>query len=230
DDSLFIADLASRGSTGLAHTGVIYQIKTVHPVAVAPVLTAPSGTVSNPVTVSWQPVSGAASYQVWVSDLTAHVDYAFFQSGITGTSVSAGSLTPDHLYRVMVRAVDASGVGPWASGLFHVASSLAAPVINNPTGNPPTITWQAVAGATSYNLRIDDLTAGQSWLVWQPGLTGTSYTANTLTAGHAYRVWLQAVDASGGGPWSAFNFTAGAPAATVVTGPTGTVGNPPTVT
>src|SRR5207237_173456 len=88
------------------------------------------------------------------------------------------------------------------------------------------VTWQAVAGATGYNLRVDDLTAGASYFVWQPGLTGTSYTATTLTAGHACRVWLQAVNASGGGPWSAFNFTAGAPAATVGTGPPGPAGLP----
>src|SRR5205814_257793 len=68
----------------------------------------------------------------------------------------------------------------------------------------------------------DDLTAGVSYAVWQPGLTGTSFTVNTLTPTHSYRAWLRAVDANGGGPWSAANFSAAAPlAAPVIRNPAG---------
>jgi hypothetical protein len=43
--------------------------------------------------------------------------------------------------------------------------------------------------------------------VWQAGLTGTSFTATTLSPNRSYRLWLQAVDGNGGGPWTAVNFS-----------------------
>src|SRR4029077_11275599 len=88
---------------------------------------------------------------------------------------------------------------------------------------PPTITWQAVSGALSYTLRIDDLTAGVSYFVWQAGLTGTSFTVTTLIPNHSYRAWVQGVDSSGGGPWSAAaNFSvASTLTAPVITAPFG---------
>src|SRR5207248_7635604 len=87
----------------------------------APTITAPRGTVANPVTVTWLPPIGARSYQVWLSDLTAHIDYAFFQAGVTGTSLSVGSLTPGDLYRVMVRSVDDSGYEPRGTAPLNFA-------------------------------------------------------------------------------------------------------------
>jgi Fibronectin type III domain len=127
-----------------------------------------------------------------------------------GTSFTVTTLTPNHNYRVWLQAVDSNGGGPWSAANFSVASPLAAPAITGPVGtvpNPPTITWQPVSGALSYTLRIDDLTSGVSYFVWQTGLTATSFTANTLAAGHHYRVWLQGVDVYGGGPWSSLDFS-----------------------
>src|SRR5262249_12356316 len=187
---------SAAGSTAAAFT-------VTSPLA-APVITAPFGSVTNPPTITWQAVSGALSYTLRIDDLTARVSYFVWQMGLTGTSFTATTLTPNHSYRAWVQGVDSNGGGPWSAANFSVVSPLAAPGILNPVGNPPTITWQAVTGATSYNLRIDDLTTGVSYAVWQPGLTGTSYVAATLTAGHSCRVWLQAVDANGGGPWSSF--------------------------
>ena len=67
---------------------------------------------------------------MWVSDLTAHVDYAFYRAGVTTTSLVVNPLTPGDVYRVMVRADDAGGnPGPWAAALFSVTSGLAAPTL-----------------------------------------------------------------------------------------------------
>src|SRR5207249_3903030 len=142
----------------------------------------------------------------------AHVNYFAWQTGITVTSVAAASLAPNHSYRLWLQAADADGGGPWTAVNFSTLAELAAPIGTTPAasaavGSPPTITWQAVAGALSYNLRIDDLTAEISYFVWQAGLTGTSFAATTLSPNHSYRLWLEAVDADGGGPWTAVNFT-----------------------
>src|SRR5262249_52966931 len=149
---------------------------TVNPfVTAAPVVTP---TVINPFTVmlGWLAVPGATSYQLRLDDLTSHVSYALWQTGLTGTSFQVNALTPLHSYRAWLDGVTALSSGPWNAADFSMLSPLSAPVITGPTGsvaNPPTITWQTLAGASSYTLRIDDLTAGASYFVWQTGLTGT---------------------------------------------------------
>src|SRR5205807_725566 len=129
--------------------------------------------------------------------------------------------------RAWMRAVDANGGGPWSAANFAVASPLAAPVITAPAGavaNPPTVAWQAVPGAATYQLRIDDLTTHTDYAVWQGSLTGTSFTVTTLVPGHSYRAWLHGVDANGGGPWSASNFAVSAGAGTPAASPAPTAG------
>src|SRR5205814_400362 len=130
--------------------------------------------------------------------------------GITGTSVSAGTLTTAHVYRVMVRGVDANGPGPWAGGLFNVAG-LTAPVITSPSGtvpNPVTVSWQAVAGAASYQVWVTDLTAHVDYAFWRDGVTTTSLVLDPLPVRHRYRLMVRAVDAGGNlGPWGAELFS-----------------------
>src|SRR5207248_3536012 len=172
----------------------------------APTITAPAGTVANPVTVSWQAVAGAATYDVWVTDLTAHVDYAFYRAGVTATSLVIAPLTPNHVYRVMVRGEDASGPGPWGAALFSVLG-LTAPVVTAPGGavpNPVTVAWQAVAAAAGYDVWVSDLTAHVDYAFYRAGVTTTSLVVNPLTPGDVYRVMVRADDAGGNpGPWAA---------------------------
>src|SRR5207245_3243724 len=140
---------------------------------------------------------------------------------------------PNRSYRLLLQGAGGSGGGPSFAVNFSTLSDLTGPVVTAPAANaavanPPTIAWQAVTGATGYNLRIDDLTAGVSYAVWQPGLTGTSFTVTTLTPNRSYRASLQAVDAYGGGPWMAANFSVASPlTAPVITAPIGAVANPP---
>src|SRR5262249_59976605 len=90
---------------------------------------------------------------------------------------------------------------------------ITAPSPNAAVSNPPTITWDAVASAISYQLRIDDVTAGsaQSYLFWDGNVTVTTYQVPGLTPTHRYRAWLRAIYPTFGGAWIDRNFSIAAP-------------------
>ena len=69
----------------------------------------------------------------------------------------------------------------------------------------PTLVWNSVSGATSYNLGLRDLDTN-SLVVDVDGQTSTSYTAPSLTAGHKYRWNVQACNSSGCSMYSSYYY------------------------
>jgi len=61
-----------------------------------------------------------------------------------------------------------------------------------------------VEGSTRYDLWVDDLTTGQSQVLRNQQVTGTSFTPTVpLAVDHSYRVYVSAANSYGLGPWSA---------------------------
>src|SRR5262249_20209091 len=135
--------------------------------------------------------------------------------GTTQRFSGANGLVVNHSYSgygtfsISASAVDRT-TGNFDTGTLSVRITLAAPVMTAPAGtvpSPVTVSWQAVTGATSYELRLDDLTSHVSYADWQTGLTSTSYQPASLTPLHSYRVWVHGVNAQSSGQWSASNFS-----------------------
>lgn len=64
-------------------------------------------------------------------------------------------------------------------------------------------TWSSVPGASSYELKVDDITSGVTDVIRVTGLTSTTYTAaSSLVVGHEYRIQVRGVNAQGLGTWS----------------------------
>jgi uncharacterized repeat protein (TIGR03803 family) len=94
-------------------------------------------------------------------------------------------------------------------------ANLAAPKMRPPSSRStvvkntePTFKWTRVHGATSYELRVTDITPGISpalaTAIDETVPTGTSFTPNyTLNPAHYYEVQVRAMNSAGGsGPWS----------------------------
>jgi ELWxxDGT repeat protein len=76
-----------------------------------PELTAPSGSTSDTTpTFSWKPVSGAATYQIWVDRADTYVQAVINVSGLASTSYTPAAALPAGTFRVWVRAISSTGL------------------------------------------------------------------------------------------------------------------------
>lgn len=184
--------------------------------AAAPEIVAGMGTTldSTPL-LQWTPIAGAAHYDVWVNNLTTG------QSGVLrDRTVPQASLTPStaftngHAYLWTVRAVTDDGQpGQWAAHRsFRVSqlSDIAPPSAVGPIGETsdpvPQFVWSELAGAASYDFRLDDVTAGSSRVIDATGIPAPHFASTVaLAPGHEYRWSVRAVSERGeAGAWSEY--------------------------
>src|SRR5262249_21946900 len=86
-------------------------------------------------------------------------------------------------------------------------AGLGRPTITGPSGVQqsvrPTVTWNQVDGATAYQVRVDDSTAGTTNLFSNAATTDTKWLPPTdLVSGHSYVVVVRALRGTVPGPWS----------------------------
>lgn len=152
---------------------------------------------------TWTPVHGATAYQVRVNDLSAG------KAGIYSAQVTdpiwapPASLVSGRTYSWQVRAVNAAGVGAWTPlSKFAVGKAVAIGPGGPVSGLRPTFTWAGLAGATTYQVRVDDLTAGRTNLFLPVVSMDQAWTPGTdLTSGHTYRWWVRSVVPGAAGTW-----------------------------
>ena len=198
----------------------------------APVTTGPTGTTSDTTpTFTWNAVANATNYELWVYHANTNTHQIVYETGLTGTSFTPTTALPAGSYTFWVRAHAPDHVSSaWGVGQFNLGVVLTAPALLTPNGNTtdttPTFSWNAVTDASTYELWVYSITTNTHQVLYQNGLTSTSYTP---TAGEAlpagdYRFWVRAADSAGNhGPWSAsLDFSVGSiPAVPALIGPVG---------
>jgi hypothetical protein len=124
------------------------------------------------------------------------------------------NLSPGTAYTVYMRAVSASGTGPWSAPQAFVTSSPPIPPPVYPPGAPTELTavagdasadvsWVAPSDSGSYpisNYQVTSAPGGRSCLVSVPALT---CTVSGLTNGTSYTFTVRALNGAGWGAWSA---------------------------
>ncbi|WP_418319033.1 hypothetical protein [Piscinibacter sakaiensis] len=172
---------------------------------VAPTPTAPSGTINTLTPVfTWSGGSGAANYEINVSDTTTGA-IVLRQQGISTGSTSftmpAGTLGNSRQYRWDISACPnvACNAGYETSGNLTFTTPAAAPTLVAPTPTAPSgtintltpvFTWSGGSGAANYEINVRDTTTGAIVLRQQGISTGsTSFTmpAGTLVNSRQYR-------------------------------------------
>ncbi len=219
---------------------------------VAADLASPTGgaTVNNPVTYTWDAVSDATWYYLWVNDASGNKVKTWYTAGDCGCGSGTGScsvtpsatLSGDSTW--WIQTWNNSGYGPWSSGgAFTVSSGgagkPAAVDLTSPGGgatvnNPVTYTWDAVDNATWYYLWVNDA-SGNKVKDWYTAAqcgcgsgTGTCSVTPSATLSGNSTWWVRTWNDSGYGDWSdGLSFSAGSaggpPAAATLTSPTGTI-------
>lgn len=201
----------------------------------APTVTGPSGVVPNGTpTFAWSSTTGAATYDLWVDNLTTGATKVVYQTGLNSTSFTPTTPLGTGNYRFWVRANnDAGSSGAWSTGGdFTVDVALpAVPTFNSPSAgttsnNQVSYSWNAVSGATRYELWVTNASTG-ALVTRQENLTATSFSTGSPLAAGGYVAWIRSFDSTGGTRgWSpALNFSVALPAVPTLIGPTGTQSN-----
>jgi len=160
------------------------------PVLLAP----PTTTQSMQPEISWQPAEGAASYDVWISNLSTNAS-PVLRVTVTGTSFTP--LLPLGIggYRVWVRSLDSAG-HPSAWSLprnFRINTSavLHALDLYQPIARPA-ISWDPLQGAVRYEIWINKSTDSVPFFR-DTDVETTSWTPAFDFPLGSYRVWVRGI-------------------------------------
>ena len=228
----------STSLTGLAY-GTTYTVGVraedtaghIGPTATGSFSTLPSApgtpTASNiagtTVTVSW----GAATDHNGVTGYQYQLNSGSWVSAGTATSVNVSSLAYGTAYTINVRALDASGTGPAATGNFTTAPNVpGAPSFSNITASSATAAWSA---ASTGNSAISGYSYQLNGGAWSAYSTATSVNLTGLANGTTYTLAVRAQNAGGSvGGSSSGSFTTapgtpGAPTFSNISGGSATV-------
>lgn len=187
----------------------------------APTVTAPTTTTTNlRPTVSWTPITGAASYGIWFNDLSDAKSNIYPGAVVSGTSWSPPTdLVSGRNYRVWVKAINDVSQGAWSTPKDF---SVGRPTVLTPTGTNtnlrPLVSWTAITGATKYQISVTNTTTNTANIFPSATTTNTNWTpTGDLISGNNYRVWVRALNGNNLGLWSpAVNFTVGKPTITPI--------------
>ena len=170
-------------------------------------LPAPSISVSNvastgKIKISWDAISGAAKYTVYIYDANGNL---LKSSSTTGTSLTHSSAVAGVNYTYKVKAIGSvSAANSSYSSAKSRTCDLAAPKMSltNTAEGKIKLSWNKVTGADKYDVYYS--TDGTSWSKLKT-VTGTSLTHSSATAGKTYYYRVRAVysaNSSANSAWS----------------------------
>jgi len=164
-------------------------------------LTATGG--NGQVALTWQPVDGATSYNVYEGTTSGAEGTTPIATGVNTYSYSVTGLTNGTTYYFVVTAVNADGV----SGVSNQASATpeaslgipAAPTGFTATGGDmqASLSWTAVPGAATYNIYQATTSGAEGTTPVVTGVTTNSYAVTGLTDGTTYYFQVAAVNSYG---------------------------------
>ena len=182
---------------------------------------ATQGTTTAGITVSWNAVTGAASYRVLRASAPDDLFWLVAASSVTGTSWTDTSVSVSVNYYYRVQALNGVNVSPrsdWAVGYraaFGAPTGVSATdgTGNGAGGNYVRVSWNAVVGATGYSVyRATSANGAYTWV----GNTTWNYLDDSPTYNVTYYYRVRAyANVSFPGVWSGYdsgwrwNMTAG---------------------
>lgn len=161
-------------------------------------------------TATWNPVSGANSYDVEykASSSGSWITIAY---GTTSTTWGLAAMSPSTTYDWRVRANCSSGVSNYTQSQFTTQglSSCNAPTgvsTLNITTSSAIATWNAVSGANSYNVDYKASSSGQ-WINIASGITSTSWNLYGMSSSTTYDWRVRANCSSGNSNYTETQFS-----------------------
>ena len=169
---------------------------------------ASDGTFADKVRVTWEVVRVATSYEVWRGTSAFFPSVAKRIASVAGTAYDDESAEPGRTYYYWVKASNASGTSGFSSSDsgYCVVSAPSAPTgVSASDGTHTTmvrVTWDAAAGATSYEVWRHTSDDSGSATQIASSVTATSYDDTTAVFDTTYYYWVKAVNAGGASGFS----------------------------
>lgn len=134
-------------------------------------------------TLTWDAVPGARSYILVLND----------NDHRAGSSINSYTLPDDHPIGWRRAWVQTNFRGSWSFPInYHARSAVQNVTAAFDSSNVPTISWDELGGAASYELFMRNKSTGET-VLHETGLGGTSFTmADSLDIG-TYDVWMRAI-------------------------------------
>ncbi|KAA9340723.1 LamG-like jellyroll fold domain-containing protein [Adhaeribacter soli] len=201
----------AANSEGNSNWSPAWSFTTIPATPATPVLSAPvNQSTGNPLppTLTWNPATNAQNYIVQVSANADFTSPVFNQSNITGTSVPIPNLAHSTNYYWRVMANNYGVTSNW-SNVWQFKTTLPTPTLttpaNNVTDQPASIlfSWNAAAGAGSYQLQISTVQDFGTLFLDQDNLSATSSQVTTLNYRTTYFWRVRARNTEGNSNWSA---------------------------
>ena len=171
-------------------------------------VSATDGTSATGVTVTWNSVSGATSYNIWRG--VHNASGAAEKIGtVTGTSYTDSNAVAGTQYWYWVEAVNgsySSGFTAWDTGYRKLGSPSGVSATAGTGAN--TISWSAVADATSYKI-LRGTSSTYSSATQIGTVTTATYSDATALPGQGYYYWIVAVNDQGESAPSSYVYTSG---------------------
>jgi hypothetical protein len=165
-------------------------------------------------TLSWNPVAGAASYRLQVARDAGFSDIVTEAPGLTETSFEVGPLRFGLGYYWRVEADDGMGGTGWSETWSFSTLELPAPTLLSPSDdaqNQPTtldLAWSSVGDAGSYHLQLATDAGFVSLELDEAGLAGTTHTVGPLQEMTQYFWRVRSISEPDTSAWSdAWSFT-----------------------
>jgi hypothetical protein len=215
------------GAYSTTRTFIIQATPPIAPRLVSPAQNG-STTLLHP-TLTWQAVAGAKTYIIEVASDSSFTTLIVNDKPITAPTVSYAmtteTLTYGQTYYWRVEALDAAGnTSPWSTPFQFTATVHLSPANGSSTTLVrPTFIWQAVTGATQYQLQVaSDTGFGNPVATYTGTLTRFTIPATSPAFSYGTYYWQVTVITSGGPitlPYWTLTVTANAPGIPVLTGP-----------
>jgi fibronectin type 3 domain-containing protein len=163
---------------------------------------APSGLAAlagpTSITLSWNAVSGATSYDIYRATSSGHEGNTPLATGVTTGSFTDSNVTGGTTYYYEVTAVDAAGQSPRSSEVSATPLQVGAPtgLAASAGSSNVTLSWNPVSGATSYKVYRGTSSGGESF---DMAVTVTSFSDTGLAAFTTYYYQVSAINAQGEG-------------------------------
>jgi subtilisin family serine protease len=219
--------IRATAASGVSAWSVANSFITTANSAVPPVLSLPANGAANQsqnLTLSWSPVANATGYNLQFSDNPAFTTVLLTLNNLNATSQPISGLAFGDTYYWRISTITPTGTSQWsAPNSFATAeavnnlpaTTLPAPTLLLPTdritgaSRTPTLSWNAVQGATTYDLQVSNSTAFTTTVIDQKSIAQTSFNISSVLAGRTLYLWrVRSVSNGVAGPWStALRFT-----------------------